>query len=131
VTTHVRVLGVLHIAFSAIGLVFAIVLLLVLGGTVGLVGASGDADAQFAIPVIGITGMALVAVTIALSVPGLVVGIGLLKFRPWARILGIVLSIFDLIWVPLGTVIGAYGLFVLFSKESERLFAAPPTATAP
>ena len=126
-----RVLGVLHIAFSAIGLVFAIVLLLVLGGTVGLVGASGDADAQFAIPVIGITGMALVALTVALSVPGLVVGIGLLKFRPWARILGIVLSIFDLIWVPLGTVIGAYGLFVLFSKDSERLFAAPPTAAAP
>jgi hypothetical protein len=127
----VRVLGVLHIAFSAIGLVFAIVLLLVLGGTVGLVGASGDADAQFAIPVIGITGMALVALTIALSVPGLVVGIGLVKFRPWARILGIVLSIFDLIWVPLGTVIGAYGLFVLFSKDTERLFAAPPTAAAP
>jgi hypothetical protein len=127
----VRVLGVLHIAFSAIGLVFAIVLLLVLGGTVGLVSASGDADAQFAIPVIGITGMALVALTIALSVPGLVVGIGLMKFRPWARILGIVLSIFDLIWVPLGTVIGAYGLFVLFSKDAERLFAAPPTAAAP
>jgi len=103
----------------------------VLGGTVGLVGASGDADAQFAIPVIGITGMALVALTIALSVPGLVVGIGLMKFRPWARILGIVLSIFDLIWVPLGTIIGAYGLFVLFSKDAERLFAAPPTAAAP
>ena len=125
-----RVLGVLHIAFSAIGLVFAVVLLLVLGGTVGLVGASGDADAQFAIPVIGITGMALVALTIALSVPGLVVGIGLLKFRPWARILGIVLSIFDLVWVPFGTVIGAYGLFVLFSKDAERLFAAPPRAAA-
>ena len=123
-----RVLGVLHIAFSAIGLVFAIVLLLVLGGTVGLVGASGDADAQFAIPVIGITGMALVALTLALSVPGLVVGIGLVKFRPWARILGIVLSILDLIWVPLGTAIGAYGLFVLFSKDAEQLFAAPPAA---
>ena len=129
--THVKVLGVLHIAFSAIGLIFAFVMLVVFGGTVGLVGASGDADAQFAIPVIGITGMALVGLTIALSIPGLVVGIGLLKFRPWARILGIVLSIFDLIWVPLGTIIGAYGLFVLFSKDAERLFAAPPAAAAP
>jgi hypothetical protein len=131
VATHVKVLGVLHIAFAVIGLVFAFVMLVVFGGTVGLVGASGDADAQFAIPVIGITGMAVVGLTVALSIPGLVVGIGLLKFRPWARILGIVLSIFDLIWVPLGTIIGAYGLFVLFSKDSERLFAAPSTAAAP
>ena len=53
---------------------------------------------------------------------------GLFRFRPWARILGIVLSIFDLIWVPIGTIVGAYGLFVLFSKDTERLFAArPPT----
>jgi hypothetical protein len=124
----VKVLGVLHIAFSAIGLVFAFVVILVLGGAVGLVGASGDADAQFAIPVIGITGMAVVVLTIALSIPGLVVGIGLLKFRRWARILGIVLSIFDLIWVPLGTIIGVYGLFVLFSEDAERLFAPPPIA---
>jgi hypothetical protein len=131
VTTHVKVLGVLHIAFSAIGLVFALVLLIVFGGTVGLVHASGDADAQFAIPVIGITGMAVIVLTVALAIPGLVVGIGLLKFRPWARVLGIVLSIFDLIWVPLGTIIGAYGLFVLFSKDAERLFAAPPPAAAP
>jgi len=33
-----------------------------------------------------------------------------------------------LIWVPLGTIIGAYGLFVLFSKETEQLFAVPPAA---
>ena len=124
--THVKVLGVLHIAMSAIGLMFAILMLFVLGGAAGIVGASGDPDAQVAIPVIGITGMALATFTLALSLPGLVVGIGLFRFRPWARICGIVLSIFDLIWIPLGTIIGAYGLFVLFSKDTERLFTAPP-----
>jgi hypothetical protein len=120
--THVKVLGVLHIAMSAIGLLFAILLVVVLGGAAGIVGASGDPDAHVAIPIIGITGTALVVFTVALSLPGIVVGIGLLRFRPWARILGIVLSIFDLIWVPVGTIVGAYGLFVLFSKDAERLF---------
>ena len=32
----------------------------------------------------------------------------------------------SLIMIPFGTVLGAYGLWVLFSKETERLFA--PTA---
>ena len=54
-----------------------------------------------------------------------VVGIGLFRFRPWARIGGIVLCIFDLIWIPFGTIVGVYGLWVLFSKDTERLFVAP------
>jgi hypothetical protein len=128
--THVKVLGVLHIALSAIGIMFAIVLMILVGGAAGIVGASGDPDAQYAIPIIGLGGTALIVVTLAFSLPGLVVGIGLLKFRPWARVFGIVLSIFDLVWVPFGTLIGAYGLFVLFSKETDRLFSAPPQTTA-
>ena len=51
--------------------------------------------------------------------------------RPVARILGIVLSVFDLILVPIGTIVGAYGLFVLFSKDAERLFAATPVTAPP
>jgi len=50
--------------------------------------------------------------------------IGLLRLRPWARIAGIVVSILSLVAFPLGTVLGIYGLWVLFSKDTERLFAA-------
>jgi len=82
VATHVKVLGVLHIAFSAIGLLFAILLMVMVGGAAGIVGASGDPDAQYALPIIGIGGTTLIVLTLALSLPGLVVGIGLFKFRP-------------------------------------------------
>jgi hypothetical protein len=78
-------------------------------------------------PIIGLTGLALVVVVGALSLPGIIVGFGLLKFRSWARIFGIVLSILDLIWIPFGTVVGAYGLWVLFSRDTERLFDRPLT----
>src|SRR5262245_2119138 len=97
--THVKVLGALHIAFSAVGLLFAGIILFVMGGAAGIVRASGDPDAQVALPYIGITAASVAMFTVALSLPGIVAGIGLLRFRPWARILGIVLSIFDLIWV--------------------------------
>jgi hypothetical protein len=123
--THVKVLGVLQIALSAFGVVGALALVLIFGGTMGLVGASGDPDAQFALPILGITGAALVMFLLALSLPGFVIGIGLLKLRPWARIAGIVISIVGMMFVPFGTVLGIYGLWVLFSKETERLFSVP------
>ena len=58
---HVKVLGALNIAFGALGLIGALVLLLVFGVSASAVGVSGDPDAAFAVPIIGITGMALVA----------------------------------------------------------------------
>jgi len=122
---------VLHVAMGALGVLAALVLMLVFGGAAGIVGSTGDPDATLALPIIGLTGMALVTFVLALSLPGILVGIGLLRFAPWARIGGIVLSIFDLMWVPFGTIVGVYGLWVLFSKDTERLFTAVPPGAQP
>jgi hypothetical protein len=126
--THVKVLGALHIALGAFGLFGAAVLMVVFGGAAGLVGASGDPDAAIAIPIIGITGMALVIFLLLVSLPGIIIGIGLIRLRPWARIAGIVVSIIDLMMIPFGTVVGVYGIWVLFSKDTERLFSDPAIA---
>ena len=121
--THVKVLGALQIAMGAFGLFAAVVLVLVFGVASSAVGMSGDPEATFALPIIGITGVALVAFLVLLSLPGVVIGIGLIQRRPWARIAGIVLSILGLTMVPFGTIVGVYGLWVLFSKETEQLFS--------
>jgi hypothetical protein len=126
--THVKVLGVLHIVLGALGVFSALVLALIVGGAAGIVGSTGDPEAHLAVPIIGLTGTALILFVLVRSVPGILVGIGLLKYRPWARIVGIVLSILDLIWLPFGTIVGIYGLWVLFSAETERLFNGPPPA---
>jgi hypothetical protein len=126
--THVKVLAVLFIALGALGVLAAIVLMAVFGVGAGIVGASGDRDAVIAIPIIGITGMALVMFMLALSLPGLITGFGLLKLRSWARILGIVLSAIHLINIPFGTILGVYGLWVLLNSETERLFNTATTA---
>jgi len=122
--THVKVLGALQIALGAIGLLAALLLVVVFGGAAGIVGASGDPEASIAIPIIGLTGMTLVAFLLATSLPGLIIGVGLLRRRPWARIAGIVISIIGLMMIPFGTLVGLYGLWVLFSKDTERLFAS-------
>lgn len=127
--THVKVLGVLYIVLSALGIAAAAFLTLAFGLASGIVGATADAhDVAIALPVIGLAGTALVIFLLMLSVPGLVTGIGLLKHRAWARILGIVLSAINLIHIPFGTAVGIYGLWVLLNRQTEPLFTSRPAA---
>ena len=123
-TTHVKVVAVLYLFLSAFGLLAALVVSMAFGVAGGIVGANADPnDAAVALPIIGLTGSVLVAYLVLTALPGLVAGVGLLKLRPWARVLGIVVAVFYLIHIPFGTVIGIYALWVLLSRETERLFS--------
>ncbi len=129
--THVKVLGVLYLAVGGCMLLGALFLAMTMGGVAGIVGASADPeDAAIAVPILGIAGTALAAFFGIFSLPSLITGYGLLNYKPWARIVGIVLSAISLIVIPFGTIIGAYGLWVLLNKETERLFSSPPLTSS-
>ncbi len=128
--THVRVLGVLNIAIGVIGLIIAALMMIGVGGAAGIISASAEPEeAALAIPILSIVG---VVSSWQSSSPSRSrqssTGIGLLYFKPWARILGIVLSAIALLGFPWVTLLGIYGLWVLFNKDTERLFAAGSTA---
>jgi hypothetical protein len=46
----------------------------------------------------------------------------LLKYRPWARTLTLILCFLNLLNIPLGTILGAYGLWVLLSGEGQQFY---------
>ena len=123
--THVKVVSVLNIVFGALGLCVAAVLGLIFAGSAAAIVADADADARVALPVLGLTGSALVGFLVIWSLPCVIVGIGLLKRRSWARIGGIVVAVLSLAVIPFGTVFGVYALWVLFSPDTERLFTPP------
>ena len=56
----------------------------------------------------------------AYAVPGLAGGLGLLRGQAWARLLLVVLLVLMLPAVPIGTVFGAYGLWVLLGTRGQR-----------
>lgn len=119
---HVKVLAVLHIVLGSLGILIGLGVFLVLGGVAGIIQLDGDPDAFMAIPLMGIVGGFVFSVMLVLSVPGIIAGVGLLSFKPWARILTIVLSVLDLANIPFGTVLGIYGLWVLLTADGEQLF---------
>jgi hypothetical protein len=122
--THVKVVGALNIVLGAFGLLLAVALMLIFGGATWLVDATGNPDAAMAIPILGFTGVALFTFLLVLSLPGVVIGIGLLQRRSWARLAGIVISLLNLFNFPFGTVLGVYGVWVLFAKDTEQMFNA-------
>jgi hypothetical protein len=125
--THVKVVAVGFIVLGALGVLAALMLMLIFGGAAGIVGAAADEpEAAIAIPIIGMTGTLLTVFLFAVSLPGLITGFGLLSWKPWARILAIVLCAINLINIPIGTILGIYGLWVLLNKDTERLFEAQP-----
>ena len=63
----------------------------------------------------------VVTFTMLLSLPSIIAGAGLLYYKPWARILTLILC-FLLIHIPFGTALGFYGFWVLLSKETLPLF---------
>ena len=129
--THVKVLGVLYLTVGGLMLVLALFLAVTMGGVAGIVGATAEPeDAAIAIPVLGFAGTALAAFFGLFALPSLITGYGLLNFKPWSRIVGIVLSAISLILVPVGTIIGAYGLWVLLNKNTEQLFNTGPIVTS-
>src|SRR5262249_23837396 len=124
VDTHLKVLAILFLVFGGLSALMGVGVLTVTGVVSGLMGMSDASHMRMMIPFIRLGGLAAGLFCFAWAVPGFVVGVGLLKRRRWARVLGIVVSALSLVHVPFGTALGVYGLWVLFHRDTERLFAA-------
>lgn len=114
---HVTLVAVLNIAFGFLGLFFAVFLFVVIVGA-GII--SGDPEAASITSVVA-TGVALFLAI--LSIPEIIGGFGLLKYKPWARILILVVACLDLLWIPIGTLLGIYEFWVLLNEDTAKLFA--------
>jgi len=114
---HVTAVGVLHIGLSVLGILAAILVFTVLLG-VGVL--SGDQEAR---PILTFIGSGVALFLVVTSVPGIIGGIGVLRLRPWARYLVLILAVLDLFYIPIGTAVGAYSIWVLVQDETARLFA--------
>ena len=123
---HIKILGILNIIMGSLGALLGLVVLAVGGmaGVAGVISESGkDLDIRV-LPVIAAVVFAIAVFFFVLSLPSIIGGWGLIKFKPWSRVLMIIVSIFNLFHVPLGTALGVYGIWVLSSDEGRRLLAS-------
>jgi len=115
-TTNIKVLGWLYIVLGILGVLTGAAVLMILLGTGVIVGE------REAMTVLTIVGVSVAAVVTLISAPGIVVGFGLIKFKPWARVLALVLGLLNLPGFPLGTVLGVYTFVSLLNSDAEAAF---------
>ena len=132
---HIKILGILNIVMGCLTASVGFVALLILSGVAGAIHwsaiSTGDNGAPFAAPIISLVGLGVAAFFVLLGLPSIIGGWGLLKFRPWARVLGIVVSGFHLLHIPFGTALGVYGLWVLLSEEARAILTDRPGGNIP
>lgn len=117
---HVTILGILHLVS---GLLFALIglALFALFITIGLTVSGQDPMAPRILTIVAFT---VTGLMLLLALPGIVTGYGLLKHRPWGRLLALVVAALNLFNIPIGTLIAVYTFWVLTQQPAETYFVA-------
>jgi ABC-type multidrug transport system fused ATPase/permease subunit len=114
---HKVLLGALYVifgAFTVAGALFVIILVSLNGGVI-----INPVNFNDYLKLIGFLGSILL---LLVSIPGIIGGIGLLNQRHWARNLILVVGIFYLFFIPLGTFLSMYTMLVLMRDQVALLF---------
>jgi hypothetical protein len=114
---HVTVVGAIHIGFGLVGLILALGAFFALNFAKNMVG--GD---EVPTMVLGFLSVSVPILVGFLSTIGLIGGIGLLSYQPWARYLVIVVAALGCLNIPIGTLKGVYSLWVLLQDETVKMF---------
>jgi hypothetical protein len=112
---HVRILGWLHIVLGCIDLVVGMAAFGILSG-IGML--SGDVQAFGVMTLVG--GFAG-TVMLAMAVPNLTCGMGLLRnWGGWVIVLAVILGLFNLTTFPVGTAIALYTFWIAWKLYNAQ-----------
>lgn len=109
----IRALGWIHVVVGALGLIAVMFV-------VGIIALSPDKESRAP----GMILPPLFLLSAFCFLPSLIGGIGLLARQSWARLTMIVVSGFYVLLLPIGTPLGAFGLWVLLRREAGAAMAA-------
>jgi hypothetical protein len=122
VREHVRMVGILWMAYSALHAVGGIAILIVAQIVFGPAFHNGPSPevAFWLRPLLTVVGWLL----LAKSAAGFFAGWGLLQREEWARTVALIMGFIALLNVPVGTALGIYTLWVLLPARSDEEYRA-------
>ncbi len=126
---HITLVGILNIVYRSMAIIGALVLFALAFGFGYLMEfiSRFDHNEMHEIPseVLNIVPIILTFVGVLImifSIAGIIGAVGVLKKKEWGRIIMLVISFFNLIHIPLGTILGVYSIWVLLNDETIRMF---------
>jgi hypothetical protein len=120
---HLTVVAALQVGFSILGIIAAFLLYTILKNVVGFI------DDEEGVHVLSLVAKYGSIFLLIFSIPGLIGGIGLFLKQTWARYLVLIISVFDLLNIPVGTAIAIYSIWVLVQDDTVKLFNSRMSTT--
>jgi len=124
VRNHVRLLGILWMAYSALYVVLGVAVLVVaqtiFGGMFHFNGGPPPEVTVWLRPLLTCVGWLILAI----AATGFFTGWGLLRREGWARTVALIVGFVALLRIPLGTALGIYTLWVLLPTQSDDEYKA-------
>jgi hypothetical protein len=117
---HKKVLGIIYIVTASLSILVMLTISIFIGTLFEfIIDQSAEGDA---VPVLDMV-QKLVAiitwtVTLFISIPSIIAGIGLLNKQGWALTLALILGCLKLLSFPIGTAIGVYSIWV-YTENSK------------
>jgi hypothetical protein len=116
-----RAVGIIWLLVAALASVFVLFLGALMSWLAGQGGAEMPPEGLFVFVAALVIGIGLL-----FGLAHFIAGLGFRGGRSWARIMAIILGIFDLFCsVPFGTAVGIYVLWVCLSSKTQHLFEHP------
>ena len=124
VREHVRLLGILWMAYSALYVVAGMAVLVgaqtIFGGTFHIHGGPPPEVTVWLRPLLTCVGWLILLI----AATGFFTGWGLLQREGWARTVALVVGFVALLRIPLGTALGIYTLWVLLPTQTDDEYKA-------
>ena len=111
---HKKILGTLYVVFSSLNIVLVLMATLIISAVIPL--HETDFEVLFAVKIVK---YAVLTLTLVLTTPALIAGIGLLYKKDWALTLAFIIGIIGLLGFPIWTFIGVYSIVIFIMAQNN------------
>lgn len=109
---HLKILGICSIVYHTLSALIVVILVPIIMAAMVL------AEDAIATGIIGTVSTVVIVIVLALTLPGIIGGIGLLARKRWSRILLLIANAISILSLPFGTALGIYTFWVLTNEEA-------------
>ena len=112
---HKKILGTLFIVFSSLNVVVVLLIALVTSAIIPL-----HVEELEVLLAVKIVKYAVITLTIVLTTPAFIAGVGLLYKKEWALTLAFIIGIIGILGFPIWTFIGIYSIVIFLMAQNNK-----------